>query len=97
MQKREDVMGIRRRTVLQGIGATTGAAMLGAPVIAQARTKVRVGYLHTLAVDGQMWLANHLDAFGKNGFLAFALAYPTLLGAAAAALGWWRFRRGDLP
>lgn len=37
------------------------------------------------------------DAFGRNGFLAFALAYPTLLGGAAAALGYWRFRRGDLP
>ena len=37
------------------------------------------------------------DAFGKNGFRAFALAHPTLFGAAAAALGWWRFRRGDLP
>jgi len=23
--------------------------------------------LHTLAVDGQMWLAEHLGAFDKNG------------------------------
>jgi ABC-2 type transport system permease protein len=37
------------------------------------------------------------DAFGKTGFLIYSLAYPTLLGLAAAALGYWRFRRGDLP
>jgi ABC-2 type transport system permease protein len=37
------------------------------------------------------------DAFGKTGYLAWALAYPTLLGVAVAAFGWWRFRRGDLP
>jgi len=60
-------MSMHRRTLIQGIGATAGAAILGAPAIAQARTKVRVGYLHTLAVDGQMWLAEHLGAFGKNG------------------------------
>ncbi len=60
-------MEVRRRTVLQGIGAATGAAVFGAPALAQAKSKIRVGYLHTLAVDGQMWLAQHLDAFGKNG------------------------------
>ncbi|OIP08038.1 MAG: ABC transporter permease [Betaproteobacteria bacterium CG2_30_68_42] len=38
-----------------------------------------------------------LDNFGQRGYLAFALAYPTLLGAAAAALGYLIFRRGDLP
>ena len=59
-------MVIHRREVLLGIGATAGVAALGAPAIAQAKAKVRVGYLHTLAVDGQMWLANHLDAFGRN-------------------------------
>jgi NitT/TauT family transport system substrate-binding protein len=59
-------MVIHRRSVLQGIGAAAGVAAFGTPAIAQAKAKVRVGYLHTLAVDGQMWLANHLDAFGKN-------------------------------
>ena len=36
------------------------------------------------------------DAFGKTGYLAWSLAYPTLLGVGAAALGYWRFRRTDL-
>jgi NitT/TauT family transport system substrate-binding protein len=60
-------MTINRRTFLQGTGAMAGVATIGAPAIAQAKTKIRVGYLHTLAVDGQMWLADHLGAFDKNG------------------------------
>lgn len=53
-------------------GAASGAAALGLsalgfPAIAQAPTKIRVGYLHTLAVDGQLWLADHLGAWKKNG------------------------------
>jgi len=60
-------MGLHRRTFLQGAGAAAGVAALGAPAIAQAKTKIRVGYLHTLAVDGQMWLSDHLGAFASNG------------------------------
>ena len=60
-------MTINRRTFLQGTGAVAGTAAIGSPAIAQAKTKIRVGYLHTLAVDGQMWLADHLGAFDKNG------------------------------
>ncbi len=37
-----------------------------------------------------------LDAFGRSGYLAWALAYPTLLGAVAALVGYLRFKRGDL-
>lgn len=37
------------------------------------------------------------DVFGRSGFLVWSLAYPTALGLLCAALGWWRFRRGDLP
>jgi ABC-2 type transport system permease protein len=38
-----------------------------------------------------------LDLFGAAGYKAFALAYPAVLGLGAAALGYWTFRRGDLP
>jgi ABC-2 type transport system permease protein len=38
-----------------------------------------------------------LDAFGVLGYKIFALAYPSLLGLCAAALGYFFFRRGDLP
>ena len=50
-----------------GIGAAAGLGTLGLPALAQGATKIRVGYLHTLAVDGQMWLADHLGAWKKNG------------------------------
>ena len=56
---------INRRQALQ---AAAGAAALGiaAPAIAQAATKVRVGYLHTLAVDGQIWLGMERGSFAKQ-------------------------------
>ena len=60
-------MIINRRAFLQGSSALAGVAAVGAPAIAQAKSKIRIGYLHTLAVDGQMWLADHLGAFDKNG------------------------------
>ena len=47
--------------------AAVGLSSLGFPALAQSRTKIRVGYLHTLAVDGQMWLAQHLGAWARNG------------------------------
>ena len=63
-------MAQNRRQFL-GTAATGAAALglsaLGFPAIAQGATKIRVGYLHTLAVDGQLWLADHLGAWKKNG------------------------------
>lgn len=38
-----------------------------------------------------------LDTFGAAGYKVFALAYPTALGLLAAGLGYFIFRRGDLP
>ena len=38
-----------------------------------------------------------LDLFGVTGYKVFALAYPTVLGAAASTLGYQLFKRGDLP
>jgi len=52
---------------LQGAGAAAGVTVLGARASAQARTRLRIGYLHTLAVDGQMWLSDHLGAFARHG------------------------------
>lgn len=37
-----------------------------------------------------------LDHFGVDGYVAWALAYPTALGVGFAAIGFWRFRRSDL-
>ena len=63
-------MSQNRRQFLGTAGAGAAAVGLGAlgfPALAQSATKIRVGYLHTLAVDGQMWLADHLGAWKKNG------------------------------
>jgi ABC-2 type transport system permease protein len=38
-----------------------------------------------------------LDAFGHDGFLAYAMGYPAGVGLLCAAAGYLRFRRGDLP
>jgi len=36
-----------------------------------------------------------LDNFGRTGYLAWAMSYPIIIGAASAGLGFWIFRRGD--
>lgn len=37
-----------------------------------------------------------LDTFGVAGYVAWAMAYPAVLGLLLAALGYWKFSRGDL-
>jgi NitT/TauT family transport system substrate-binding protein len=59
--------GMHRRQFLHGAAAALGLGAAAAPAVAQSRTKLRVGYLHTLAVDGQLWLADHLGAWAKHG------------------------------
>ena len=38
-----------------------------------------------------------LDNFGQVGYMIYALAYPIALGTLFAVIGYWVFRRGDLP
>lgn len=80
-------MPATRRTVLKGVAATAGIATLGAPALAQAKTKVRIGYLHTLAVDGQLWLAQHLNAFDKHGIEPELRLFQTGLELFQAMIG----------
>jgi NitT/TauT family transport system substrate-binding protein len=56
-----------RRRFLAATSSTLGMSALGMPALAAAKSKVRIGYLHTLAVDGQIWLADHLGAWARNG------------------------------
>jgi NitT/TauT family transport system substrate-binding protein len=61
---------MNRRKFLHGAGmgaAALGLGTLGAPAFAQAKAKVRLGYLHTLAVDGQIWLGLDRGDFAKQG------------------------------
>ena len=38
-----------------------------------------------------------LDTFGQAGYIAYALVYPVFLGTACAGLGYFLFKRSDLP
>lgn len=38
-----------------------------------------------------------LDNFGKAGYIAYALIYPVVVGTACASLGYFLFKRSDLP
>lgn len=58
---------MKRRHFLAGSSAALAASTLAMPAIAQAKTKVRVGYLHTLAVDGQIWTGMDRGSFAKQG------------------------------
>ena len=58
---------MKRRHFLAGIPAAFAAAPIMRPALAQAKAKVRVGYLHTLAVDGQIWTGLDRGSFEKNG------------------------------
>ena len=57
----------RRQFLTTTAGASLGAFTAVAPAIAQAKIKVRVGYLHTVAVDGQIWTGMDRGSFDKQG------------------------------
>ena len=38
-----------------------------------------------------------LDTFGEKGYIAYATLYPILLGTGCAGLGYFLFKRSDLP
>jgi NitT/TauT family transport system substrate-binding protein len=59
--------GINRRTWLKGAAAGAGLALSGLPAIGQQRTRVRVGYVNTLAVNGQIWTGMHRGHWAKEG------------------------------
>lgn len=81
---------INRRQVLKAAG--TGGAALGLGLgskmaFAARRTKVRLGYLHTLAVDGQIWLADHMGTWKKEGLDIEYVRFTTGLGMFQALVG----------
>ncbi|MDB5520241.1 MAG: Twin-arginine translocation pathway signal [Tardiphaga sp.] len=53
----------------QFFASTAGLALgaLATPAIAQNKTKLRVGYLHTVAVDGQIWTGMDQGMFDRQG------------------------------
>ena len=85
----ETTMTLRRRTVLQAGAAAGTAALAGfaGHAFAQARTKLRVGYLHTPAVDGQIWLGQQSGAWTKRGLDMELIQFTTGLELFQAMIG----------
>jgi NitT/TauT family transport system substrate-binding protein len=78
---------LSRRTLIKGTGAGFAVAALGAPAIVRAQTPVRIGYLHTLAVDGQLWLADHRGYWAEQGLAPEFIQFTTGLELFQAMIG----------
>jgi NitT/TauT family transport system substrate-binding protein len=85
-QPKETTMTIQRRTLIQ---AAAGAAVagLGAPLYAQGATRLKVGYLHTPAVDSHIWLGQQMGAFAKQGLELELIQFTTGLELFQAMIG----------
>lgn len=59
----------KRRALLTALSAgVTALAVGGSPGVSLAQsTKLRVGYIHTIAVDGQIWAGEHIGSWKKEG------------------------------
>lgn len=76
----------RRRSVVMGLAAA-GLAAMGAPAIAQQRTKIRIGYVDTLAVTGQLWTGVHRGHWAKEGIEFDPVKFNTGLELFNAMIG----------
>lgn len=76
----------RRRHIVMGMAAA-GLATMGAPAIAQPRTKIRVGYVDTLAVTGQLWTGVHRGHWAKEGIEFDPVKFNTGLELFNAMIG----------
>jgi NitT/TauT family transport system substrate-binding protein len=56
-----------RREFVAATCSSLSMSVIGMPALAESRTRIRVGYLHTLAVDAQIWLCDYLGAWARNG------------------------------
>jgi NitT/TauT family transport system substrate-binding protein len=57
----------RRQFLKSAARLMLGSSAVPAPAIAQARAKVRVGYLHVVAVDGHLWTGVDRRSFDRQG------------------------------
>ncbi len=82
-------MTLRRRTLLQAGTAAAAATLAGFATTphAQAKTKLRVGYLHTPAVDGQIWIGQQSGAWARRGLELELVQFTTGLELFQAMIG----------
>ena len=76
----------RRQVVAAGV-AGAGLAGIGAPAFAQARTRIRVGYVDTLAVTGQIWTGVHRGHWAKENIEFDPIKFNTGLELFNAMIG----------
>lgn len=76
---------ISRRSALSLLAA--GAASVNFASPARAATTIRVGYLHTLAVDGQMWLADSMGSWKREGIEIQLTRFDTGIALFQALVG----------
>ena len=78
-------MAIQRRQLIKAAG---WAAMAGSmPAFAQARTKLKVGYLHTPAVDGHIFVGQQMGSFARQGLDLELIQFTTGLELFQAMIG----------
>lgn len=80
-------MDINRRRLVVAAGVAAGAASLPFPALAQARTKVKLGYLNTLAVNGQIFTGIERGSFAKHGVEFEPVQFTTGLELFQAMIG----------
>lgn len=78
---------ITRRGALASFAAGAGALALGTPLRAQGLQKVRIGYLHTIATDGQIWLGEAMGTWRKQGLEIEAIRFQTGIALFQALVG----------
>jgi len=87
--KRRDFLATGVRMGFAAGAGTTAMAGIGQfnLVRAQAKTKVKLGYLHTPAVDGQIWLGIDNGSFEKQGIEFETIQFTTGLELFQAMIG----------
>jgi NitT/TauT family transport system substrate-binding protein len=87
--KRRDFLATGVRMGLAAGAGTTAMAGIGQFNLAraQAKTKVKLGYLHTPAVDGQIWLGIDNGSFEKQGIEFETIQFTTGLELFQAMIG----------
>jgi NitT/TauT family transport system substrate-binding protein len=77
----------RRRAIVAAGLTAAGLGTIGAPAIAQQRTKIRIGYVDTLAVTGQLWTGMHRGHWAKEGLEFDPVKFNTGLELFNAMIG----------
>jgi len=76
----------RRQVIAAGL-AGAGLAAFGTPALAQGPTRIRIGYVDTLAVTGQLWTGVHRGQWAKEGLEFQAIKFNTGLELFNAMIG----------